>query len=134
MKKKLYAVFHDGTFDGDNAFYAPNGPEVPSADVTIAQIKKLHLEQERARMEKEAGNTEEDVQQSLKEIKTEDHPKVKGVWIIDERTKKAAEAIWDVIDPGNDSSTYACNRAAKAVVDAQAIKRIGKRPVYREGL
>jgi len=42
MTTKLFAMVHDGTFDGDSAFYCP-GSEVPFIDgMTLEDVRKAY--------------------------------------------------------------------------------------------
>ncbi len=112
---KLTAILHDGTFDGDSAFYCPDhtGNDKYKKGTTLNQLSKKFWKI----MVKELVSEEEDVQK--------DYP-VKGAWIVDEKGMKVISVIWES-DPGNDSATYACNRAAKRVAQIVAIKCLGKK-------
>ena len=101
--KKLYAVpFGTDDIAGDSSFYAPGGLTLRASDTFDTLLDRYATEAQ--------GDISDDEQPI-------------GFWIIDQRTKKAADAVWEA-DPGCDSATYACNRSAKAICRQLAVKTI----------
>jgi hypothetical protein len=125
-KQKLFAIFHDGTFDGDSAFYCPDD-SMPYSGENLRDLKKKFHEKKLKEDWPELSKADKESRDSAMQDIKEDWP-IDGAWIVDTKTIKAIQAIWDEVDPGNDSATYACNRAAKAVANALAIKKLGKKP------
>lgn len=126
IKNKLFAIFHDGTFDGDNAFFCPDN-RIPYHGETMKALRyKFHemmLKEDWPELAKA-----DDESRAVAEQQVRDEWPIEGAWIVDQKTINVAQAIWDAIEPGGDHTTYACNRAAKAVVSQLAIKRLGKKP------
>lgn len=104
---KLFAIAHDTTFDGDSGFYCP--------DPVVEYHEGMVLEDIRVAFVLAAGNDD---------FARETAQEMKGAWIVSEQGLRACRAVWEA-DPGNDSATYACNRAAKHVAEAICVKRVG---------
>lgn len=119
MKTKLWAILHDGTFDGDSAFFCPDDKIAYKDGETLRDIKKRFLDFKR----KELKATVED-KDELAEI-AEDYD-AKGAWIVDNNTIKLLESIWDAADPCDDSGTYITNRIAKRMACILSVKKFGK--------
>lgn len=126
VKNKLFAIFHDGTFDGDSAFYCPDD-RIPYHGETMKELRKqFHekkLKEDWPELAKAVGESRKTAEEEVRETWP-----IEGAWIVDQKTINVAQAIWDEVDPHGDSTSYACNRAAKAVVNHLAIKRLGKKP------
>ena len=120
MARKLYAIVHDGTFDGDSLYYCPNCQVPYTKGMTIDNIRQAYLKQIE---EAEKGNP---FTYSHDEWVNETN-KIRGAWILDSRGLAACEAVWDS-EPGNDSATYNCNTSAKHVADSMCIRIIGCKP------
>ena len=115
--KKLVAVVHDSTGDGDSAYYCPNSQVPYKKGMTLQDIRKTYFDK---MMEKEINNPF-----FCEQSAREDADGISGAWILDERGERACSAVWNS-NHGNDSETYACNRAAKAVAAEICIKEIKK--------
>jgi len=125
-KTKLYAIFHDGSFDGDSGIYCPDD-RLPYNGENMRDLRKKFYEKKLkedwpnlARADKESRNA------AMQDIK--DQWMIDGAWVVDANAVKAIQAIWDGIQPWGDHSSYICNRAAKVVANALAIKKLGKKP------
>ena len=104
---KLFAIGHDATFDGDNAFTCPD-PTVEYRDgMTLADIRAAWVQ---------TAGDDEFAKETVQEMR--------GAWIVDEKGLRACRAVWES-DPGNDSSVYSANRSAKHVAEAICVKKVG---------
>lgn len=122
QKRKLFALLHDGTFDGDSTFYFPDNPIPYSGEKTLAPLKKAHRVVVKARL-LGLGYTPEGADLEIED--DHDLKAVRGAVVVTEDVIKAMSAVWES-NPGNDSAVYSCNRAAKRI--AWSLKRsfIGK--------
>jgi hypothetical protein len=122
------AIVHDGSFGGDNTFYCPSD-QVPYEDgQNIQDIReafhKKRLDEETEGQELHPG----ELRTISDEIKKDYTDEIKGAWILDKKDLRIINGIHDVFDgPGNDSTCYAINRAAKAVAHKLALKHLGQR-------
>lgn len=119
MKRERYwAILHDGTFDGDSAFFCPDD-KVPYKGETFKDIQKRFLDLKRK--EYKDRNNEFEITAEI----AEDY-NAEGAWIVDNNTLKLLEKIWDAADPHNDSATYTTNRIAKKMAHILSTKKFGK--------
>ena len=115
-RKKLVAVpFGEDRFEGDSAFYCTSSA-VPYEDgMTITDVRAAY----KARLLKD-GDTDE-------EGATNDASEIAGAWVLDTKAVRAIDYLWSDMDPGNDSSTYRTNRAAKHMAAKMAVKTLVER-------
>jgi hypothetical protein len=112
--KTLYAMpFTRSRYDGDSPFYClgsevPYQPGMTAMDLKASMIKKLIKDYKDC--------NPESAYQEVREII--------GFWIFDHKVRKIIIDLWSDLDPGNDSSTYACNSAAKHLVARMARKTL----------
>jgi hypothetical protein len=106
------AVFHDGTLDGDNAFYAPNDYVEYNGESFAALVDKFY-----------AKKLEEDEGLSCEEMKDMWDPK--GAWIITVEQRDLINFVWES-DPGNDGAVYMCNHIAKSMCNAACELHLGE--------
>ena len=124
-KAQLFALAHDGFFDGDNSFYFPSYP-IPYVDgMTLNDVKKGHLKLHEDEMRRD-GASQGSIKAELECIKEDTIGLIKGAVVVDGKTIKAMSAIWES-EPGNDSAVYGCNRSAKRVAWTMRKRVIGKR-------
>lgn len=119
-KKQLLAILHDGTLDGDSSF---------GVSGTVGGCRNV--------VKYNSGEILKDLLPRLKKNLIEDFDDdeaideifnaVKGAWIIDKRTQDMLNSI--NFDFGNDSSCYVANTVLKHVVQAFAIKKLGKKAI-----
>lgn len=112
MARKLFAVVNDGTFDGDSAYYCP-GNQIPYRQgMSLKQVVEIY------RKMLEAGDPGDP------EFNEELVDGVTGAWVVDAKSLKILEIVWDS-NPGNDSAVYNCNYIAKCIAARLAIKTLG---------
>ncbi len=121
---KLFALVHDGTFDGDSLFYFPSHPVPYKAGMPLEEIKEGHFKVVADTMRK-YGSTEKEIAIDMIDYREDHIEDIKGAIIVPESAVKAMDAVWKA-DPCNDSATYGCNRAAKHVGWELKLFTIGK--------
>ena len=112
-KDKLWAILHDGTFQGDSGFSCPGSCVEYKKGQTLKQLSQIYWDY----LVKTDGYCEEDIK--------EDFP-IKGAWILTNEHKNIVELVWEC-DPRGDSVVYQCNHTAKKMAANLAIKHLGKR-------
>lgn len=121
---KLFAILHDGHFSGDSSFYFPSYAIAYEAGTSLDTLKQRHLDLIK-KQEEEYKSSENEIREQLEYWGGVLKEEVVGAVIVDERAIKAMNAIWEA-DPGSDSATYTCNRAAKRVAWELKVFTIGK--------
>jgi hypothetical protein len=112
--KKLFAILHDGSMNGDCSGDVMDYFPVTEVTVTLKDLKAMSRDQMII-----AGYDSAEIKDELKEMK--------GAWIIEESTTELMSAVVEAVDPGCDSTAYACNRALKAIARKLAIASVGKK-------
>jgi len=117
-KEKLFAIVHDGTFEGDSNYQCP-GEKIPYKDgQTWNEIKEAFLKQ---RMKDEGYD---DVAEFIEEF---GYDKIAGAWVVTEKQFEMIELVWES-DPGCDSAVYTCNYTAKCMAEKACVAYLGKKP------
>lgn len=118
-KLRAVAFGEDGT-RGDSSFH-PGGAEMDfictgqeTFEELLARWKTEFLKHEKQDPTDEAYFEEAEI-----ELPT-------GFWIVRHRDWSGVEKMLDAADPGSDSALYSVNHAAKATIEAQAIKTVTK--------
>jgi hypothetical protein len=127
-KPKLFAIVHDGSFDGDNTFYCPDDRVEFKEGQNIRDIRQAYHEK---RVKADVGDqtlTPEEVREVTDMVNEDYTSQIKGAWIVDEDGLKAIEGLYEHITPGNDSACYALNRAAKSLAHSLALRYPGRKP------
>lgn len=120
---KLFAIVHDGTFEGDSNYHCPR-EEVPYKEgQSWDEIKEAFLQQE---MKKWGGNIN-DAAELAEFIEEFGYQDITGAWVITEKQLEIISLVWES-DPGCDSAVYRCNYIAKCIADKACIKHLGKKP------
>lgn len=120
---KLFAIVHDGTFDGDSSFHCP-GEEVPYKEgQSWSEVKKTFLQQ---RMKEWGGNIN-DAAEFAEFIEEFGYENAAGAWIVTENQLETIRLVWESY-PNRDSETYMCNQIAKLIANKICTKHIGKTP------
>ena len=127
--KKLYAIVHDGSFDGDNTFCCPSDRVEFTEGQTLQEVQQAYhikrLAEEVEDPKKISPEKLREISDCLKEDYTDE---IKGAWIITAEGLKIIEGMHDVAGGiGNDSACYMLNRAAKGVASMLATKTLGPR-------
>lgn len=123
-QSKLFALIHDGYFDGDSEFYFPDNAVPYSAGMTIGQLKEAYIVVLRERL-KGFGYHQQEIDAEVQDVRECVFENIKGAVVVDEKVIKALKAIWES-DPGSDSGVYGCNRSAKRVAWCLKQSFIGK--------
>jgi len=126
-KPKLFAIVHDGTFDGNSVFYCPDNKVEYKKGLTILDVKKDFLHK---MVIDEGGDPLANGELTPAEVvligdQVTDTYQVEGAWIVDEDGLKILEKIWDAMGPGADLDA---NHCTKVIAHMLAIKTLGKKP------
>ena len=126
---KLFAIVHDGTFDGDSGFWVDSDRIKYKEGQGIRDVRAAyHAHRIKLDVESQKDLSPEVMRDACDEINETYTSQIKGAWIVDEDGLKVINAVLDAHGPpGGDHAAYRMNRSAKALANALAIKRLGKK-------
>jgi hypothetical protein len=116
--RKLFVMPHDGTWDGESAFYYPDSALPYKHGMTLEDVRTAYVKQQ-------LGDNKQNPFCDPTDYVQQEAAEMKGAWILTQATMDILHEIVEAADPGSDGAVYRCNTICKRVSQRLAVRVLG---------